>query len=279
VTTAVLTERTVPFAPVPDGAEPPEETARRVTVDGLTVHARCWVESQVHRDPPVVLVHGLGVASRMCQPVARHLAHRFTVYAPDLPGFGESDHPDGVPNVPGLAASLAGWSRAMGIGPVIVAGTSVGSQVAAEFARRHPRLVQAVVLASPTVDADRRRWRSQLPRWQVEQSTQSMRMRSLQLRDYAKCGIRRVIRTFSAALDHRIEDTVAEIEHPVLVCWGSRDPLVSRGWAASVADRAPDGELRVLPGALHALSHENPLEMGRAISHFATMRLGRPGSA
>jgi 2-hydroxy-6-oxonona-2,4-dienedioate hydrolase len=264
---------TAPVAvPPPPPSDPPDEEQRWTQVEGGRVHGRCWLDPHLPADPVVVLVHGLGVASRTCPPVAQRLARRYHVYAPDLPGFGRSDKPERVLDVVELGDALAAWCRATGLRDVVLVGTSLGSQVAAEAARRHPGLARAVVLGSPTVDAGRRRWPLQVALWQAEQATQSMRMRSIVVRDVARCGVGRMVRTFRSAFHHRVEDTVAEVRVPVLVCLGTHDPLLSRRWAETLAGRAPDGELRVLPGAAHALSHENPLELGRVVTHFVVSR-------
>lgn len=79
--------------------------------------------------PEVVLLHGLGVSSRYMLPLARELAPHFRALAPDLPGFGHSDHPPAALDVPGLADALLAWIDAAGlIAPVLVA-DSVGCQV------------------------------------------------------------------------------------------------------------------------------------------------------
>jgi pimeloyl-ACP methyl ester carboxylesterase len=245
------------------------ERCRMVAVHGRSLHVRCWVDPVVQSPTPVVLLHGLGVASRMCRPAAQRLSRRHDVYAPDLPGFGRSDPPPkGVLDPQGHADALAEWMDVTGLEPAVVVGTSIGAQVAAEFARRHPGHCRAAVLASPTVDRRRRTWRSQLLRWPIEQSMQSLRFRLIMFADYAHCGVGRVVRTFSAAMRHRVEDAVGEIERPVLVCWGSRDPLLRRDWAEELAERAFDGEFRPIPGGEHALSHESPLELARVTEAF-----------
>jgi 2-hydroxy-6-oxonona-2,4-dienedioate hydrolase len=257
-----------PFSPGdPAGADVAEQPAAVGSRHG-TVHARAWIDPDLPPDPPVVLVHGLGVAGRMNRPVARLLARRFHVYAPDLATFGESDGPERVLDLDELADGLADWMEARGLARAIVVGTSLGCQVAAELARRHPDRCGVLVLASPTVDNGRRRWLSQIPRWQVEQATQSLRLRALQIDDYRKCGVGRVARTFARALHHPVEDVVAGVRRPTLVCWATSDPLLSRRWVEHLASRAPHGELVTVPGALHAMSHESPLELARVVSHF-----------
>jgi 2-hydroxy-6-oxonona-2,4-dienedioate hydrolase len=248
---------------------PTEEHEWRVDAGSHDLFARSWsVPGASPAGPSVVLLHGLGIASRMCRPLGEHLAGSYPVMAPDLPGFGKSSSPDRVLDISELADAAAAWIERAGVGDPVVVGTSLGSQVAIELAHRHPERCRAVVLASPIVDESRRSWPNQIARWQLEQATQSMSMRALMVRDYAQCGVARVARTFAHALAYRPEEVVPELGQPVLVCWGTRDPLCSREWVERVAELAPDGDLAVLPGVVHAMCHENPLEMARVISRF-----------
>src|SRR5215210_849282 len=83
-------------------------SSRWVRTEGLRVHARVSVDPTPSGALPLVLVHGIGVASRFMVPVAELLAPYHRVYAPDLPGFGESGKtgsrpdPDRADRHPGL---------------------------------------------------------------------------------------------------------------------------------------------------------------------------------
>ena len=242
------------------------------------LHARCWQAPATRHAVPIVVVHGLGVASRMCQPVAARLARQHPVYAPDLAGFGRS-RGGPVLDIDAHADDLAAWLGAMRLERPIVVGVSVGSQVVAALVQRHADRCRGAVLGSPTVDASRRGWLRQLPRWQLEQATQSMRMRAIQVADYARAGVPRVARTFAHALADRPEARLPDVSVPVLVCWGTRDPLLSRWWVTSLTEAAPQGRLRVIPGGLHALTHESALEFARVILHFVPPETDAPRAA
>ncbi|MFV2011526.1 MULTISPECIES: alpha/beta fold hydrolase [unclassified Micromonospora] len=220
------------------------------------------------RRPPIVLVHGLGVAAGLGVPVAGRLAATGTVLAPDLPGCGRSSKPQPVPGIAELGTAVASWLPAVVTAPAVLVGVSLGCQVVLEAAAQAPDWVSAVVLASPTVDPGRRTWRGQLWRWQAEQTTQSVRLKRIQLTDYRRAGVGPVLRTFSAALADRPEDTIRRVGAPVLVCRGTRDPLVSDQWVAELRRQAPDARLRRLPGVVHAMSHDNPAEFARVVHGF-----------
>ncbi len=122
------------------------------------VHSRCWQSVAPVRPVPVVLVHGLGIASSMCVPLARRLAVDGATFAPDLPGFGRSEKPRPPLNIPEHGEVLGQWLRAETEGPAVVVGVSIGSQIALSAATSHPEEFAGVVLVSPTMDRDRRSW-------------------------------------------------------------------------------------------------------------------------
>lgn len=240
--------------------------------DRPTIHARMW--SPAHPDPvdtPVLLVHGLGVAHRLCAPTARELASLgHLAIAPDLPGFGRSPAgqvADG--DVDALADVLAEWMPPAIPTPVIAVGVSFGTQVVARLARRAPDLVSGVVLFSPIVEPSKRRWRSLIPRWQMEQATQSWRLRAIVASDFRRCGIRRAVRTVRSAMGEQPERDLDELAQPVLVARGTRDPLASSAFAETLARRSDHGEVCVVPDAVHAMTFEDPVTSARLIDRFA----------
>src|SRR5687768_13321911 len=80
-------------------------------LSGLRCHAVISVKPAPPLAPQIVLVHGYAVSSSYMIPTAERLAGRFPVFAPDLPGYGLSDKPERVLDVPELADVLAGWMR------------------------------------------------------------------------------------------------------------------------------------------------------------------------
>ncbi|MGI5452398.1 alpha/beta fold hydrolase [Streptomyces sp. CA-249302] len=99
--------------------------------------------------PALLLVHGWGGDGREWSPHAEALAERFRVIVPDLRGHGRSEVP-GLGNTPAeMAADLAAVTEALGTGPVVAVGHSMGGQVVNLLAVRHPELVRSVIALDP----------------------------------------------------------------------------------------------------------------------------------
>ena len=241
--------------------------SRWTRVEGLPVHAR--VSADPASSPlPIVLVHGIGVASRFMVPVAELLAPHHPVYAPDLPGFGASGKPNRVLNVAELTDALAGWTRAIGLERAAFLGNSFGCQIVVDLAVRYPQLVERVVLQGPTMDPSARGARQQIARLLLNSRREAPSHGLISAREYLRCGLRRLVKTFRYALEDRIEEKLPQVRVPALVVRGSRDPLVPQRWAEEVSDLLPMGRLVVIPGAPHTVVYDAPLELTRVLLPF-----------
>jgi 2-hydroxy-6-oxonona-2,4-dienedioate hydrolase len=216
----------------------------------------------------IVLVHGLGISGTYMNMLAMELSKKYTVYVPDLPGFGNSSKPPHVLNIPELADALHDWSKAVNIEKACYLGNSTGCQVIVEFAIHHKDMVNAVILQGPTIDPYYRSVPEQLGSFVRngfrEPSTQLLNM----IKDYSKCGLRRVIKTFEFALLYETEKYLPEVNVPALVVRGSEDMIVSHEWASRAAELLPEGQLRIITGAAHTINMSMPQELATVTEEF-----------
>ncbi|OLC17121.1 MAG: alpha/beta hydrolase [Candidatus Rokubacteria bacterium 13_1_40CM_69_27] len=117
--------------------------------DGVRIHYR-----REGRGPGMVLLHGWPQTGHMWRKVVPALAERFTVVAPDLRGYGDSDRPPSGYDKRAMAADVADVIRALGLGPIVLVGHDRGGRVAHRFALDHPALLTHLVLLdiAPTYD-------------------------------------------------------------------------------------------------------------------------------
>jgi pimeloyl-ACP methyl ester carboxylesterase len=102
-------------------------------------------------EPCFVLVHGMGGRWQHWLETIPALAEHGRVLAVDLPGFGRSEPSGAGTSLDGFADAAAELARQLGVGPVVLAGHSMGGPIAIRFAARHPDLAEAIVLAAGAV--------------------------------------------------------------------------------------------------------------------------------
>ena len=98
--------------------------------------------------PPLVWLHWLwGEPGWM--PHHQQLAERFHVYAPDLPGYGQSTLPEWAHRPRDVAVLLLRFLDALSLEQPIVVASCLGGWVAAELAILRPERLARLVLISP----------------------------------------------------------------------------------------------------------------------------------
>jgi pimeloyl-ACP methyl ester carboxylesterase len=228
-------------------------TSRWLDVSGLRIHARVGGEGT-----PVVLVHGYGVSGTYMLPLAESLAPSFSVFAPDLPGYGRSQRPRSPLGIVDLAASLTGWLDAAGLQCPAFVANSMGCQIVTELAVRRPARVGPMVLIGPTVDPQRRAARHQLLGGLRDAAREPRSLLALAARDDALVGVGALVATFRSALSDRIEQRLPLITQPTVVVRGEDDAFVGQSWAERAAALLPRGRLVVVRSEPHAVHYTRP---------------------
>lgn len=215
--------------------------------------------------PPVVLVHGYGVSGRYMLPLARSLSDSFSVFAPDLPGYGRSPRPSAPLGIEELAASLAAWLDVAGLHRPAFAANSMGCQVVTELAVRRPDRAGPLVLIGPTVDPQRRAARRQLLSAMRDAAGEPRSLLALTARDDAGFGVRALLATARSALADRIERRLPLIAQRTIVVRGENDGFVGQSWAETAASLLPRGRLVVIRREPHAVHYTRPGLIARII--------------
>lgn len=110
---------------------------------------------------PLMLVHHSPMSGAVFRGVLAVLGRDRSVYAPDLPGFGQSDPPAAQPSIADYAHALEDFLDAMRLREVDVAGYQSGALVAMELALARPAVVRRLACVSVPIatDADREAFR------------------------------------------------------------------------------------------------------------------------
>jgi pimeloyl-ACP methyl ester carboxylesterase len=96
----------------------------------------------------LLYLHETPLTGRTFDGVQGFLGRDRSVYAPDLPGFGESDAPAAQPTIADYAAAMGDFLDTMRLRQIDVMGCQTGAVVAAELAITRPAQVRRVVLVA-----------------------------------------------------------------------------------------------------------------------------------
>jgi pimeloyl-ACP methyl ester carboxylesterase len=125
----------------------------------LQVHYRraAPVDPEAVRHRPVVCLHQSPNSSQVYVEFMAALAADRLVFAPDTPGFGESDIPASKPDIALYAKSMEEFTHSLDLGPVDLVAYHTGASIAIEWARSFPERVNSLVLVGlPAYNAEER---------------------------------------------------------------------------------------------------------------------------
>ena len=223
------------------------------------------VESLGDGARPFVLLHGIGMGRSVYIDFVSHLDGR--VIAMDLPGFGEAPEPERTLTMARHADLVAAWLRRERVTDAVIVGHSMGSQIAAELAARHPTLVTGLVLAGPTVDSASRSIRVQASLLLRDLIGERPLVLWRGAREYLRGGPH-LLRKMRATIAHEPEDAYRRIGCPVLVLRGERDPMSTDEWCRSILDLIPGSRLDTIPDHGHGTLISDPGPAAEIVMDF-----------
>lgn len=223
--------------------------------------------------PPLVLIHGAGANAGVWEPLRAPLSS-FDLYAPDLPGRGDSSSP-ACERAEDAARWLEGELDALDARGVIVLGHSYGGAVALELALSSSRVARLVLVASgarlrvhPAIlEGAERAVEGGAP------LPSDLAFTPLASRDAIDAYARAASATPPEATlaDWRACDAfdrrgaLAALDVPVLVMTGAADALTPPKYQRYLVEHLPRAQLELVEGAGHMLPWERPAELARAV--------------
>jgi pimeloyl-ACP methyl ester carboxylesterase len=234
-------------------------SVERVTVDGTEIRIL-----RGGSGPPLVFLHGAGGHTGW-MGFLEELSQRFEVFAPEHPGFGQSDDPPWLDGVGDLAYFYLDLLAALGLERVHLVGTSLGGWIAAELAVRNTSRLASLTLVGavgitaggePIPDIFRMPVEENLRRYYADQQRAARRLGDLGKADMEVVAKNRATVTRLAYRPRFHNPDLAKwlhrIDVPTLLLWGAEDGLVPPRFGEAYAALIPGSRLVVLPGAGHA---------------------------
>lgn len=248
-----------------------------------------WGQLHVRRagddGPTVVLLHESPLSSRVYEDVLERLGRHARGIAVDTPGYGMSDGPPGVAEIPDYAGAVLEGLDALGVELFAVVGVHTGASLAVQLAVQAPtRVTHAVLSGVPLFDAATRE--AYLRDWAPEVSVAAdgshltwaweryeriwegppelLHLGATTLLD----NLTDYHRGYNAAFRYDPEPDLPRVACPVLLHTAERDLLVDADRRA--VDLFPDARLDLVPDLVGQLPLRRPEAFADRILDFVS---------
>jgi pimeloyl-ACP methyl ester carboxylesterase len=269
-----------------------------------TVHGRTVTYAGGGSGPVLLLIHGMAGNCENWRAVIEPLSRAHTVIAPDLPGHGESAPGGGDYSLGSLASGLRDLLLTLGHDRATLVGHSLGGGIAMQFTYQFPEMVERLVLVSsgglgPEVSLILRA--AALPGADLfiaATAGAGQRAGSVLGRGLAALGLRpsadiaEVARGYASLSEpERRSAFLATLRSvvgtrgqrvaagdrlylaealPLLIVWGSNDPIIPVGHGEHAHETLPGSRLEVFEGVGHLPQLEEPGRFIAVLERFLT---------
>ena len=208
--------------------------------------------------PPVVLLHGGASDSQDWVETIKALSNSFTLYAPDLLGFGRNERKSGGYYLYEFSDFVLEFMDAIGLEKPFLVGHSFGGRLSLEIALHHPERVQKLVLADAAGLGKVSKFGTAVltgfwvirKLFRISQPYPSFRYHEGDDPDWA------------------CKEQLPELKVPTLLIWKRHDLYLPLAIARKAAEMIPDVRLKVVPGFGHAPHGRTVDEFNKHLREF-----------
>jgi 3-oxoadipate enol-lactonase len=234
--------------------------------------------------PAVVFLHGIGGTSNVYQVQADALSSTCQVIRPDFAGAGRSPA-GGEISIGSHVADIAAVLDALGAGPAVVVGHSMGTLVARALAARYPARVAGLALLGPVLPPDAAGREAIVARAAVIRAegtaaiadaivTRSLSPRTRSAKPEIAAFVRELVMRQDPEGYARNNEALAAADDPgavdpglpLLLVAGRDDTLSPPSLSEQIARAHGSADLRVIDG----IGHQIPLEDARQTTEILT---------
>jgi pimeloyl-ACP methyl ester carboxylesterase len=251
----------------------------------------------------IIFIHGLGSYLPAWRKNVEVLSTQYRCIAIDLPGYGKSSKGPYDGSMQFFADVVAEFMDKLHLESVIVAGHSMGGQIAITMALKHPKKVRALVLAAPagfeTFNEGQKQWfREVMTAKGVALTTPEQVQSNLGYNFYRMPKDAHFMITDRLAMRHAkdfdgycyiipksvqgmvnepVFDLLPNIKQPVLVVYGEQDNLIpnrflNAGRTRKIAEaghaQLPHSRLVMVPKAGHFVQWEGADTFNQSVQEF-----------
>ncbi len=243
---------------------------------------------------PLLILHGGTDGAKPWTKTISELAKKYTVYIPDLPGWGQSQplNRKGDYFIPELVEFVDRFCQNVGLNSFYLMGHSMGGAMALTYTLKFPRKVNKLILVSSLcLGKEIARWVNILGTAKISRAVGVAIhgvLKGVKLFvDYALAPALSPVLTLrfanplsvvSMSIGSKVtngkeqitvlSDHLSEVKVPTLVIWGAKDIVIPASHAYEAAKLIPNCQVKVFKDAGHSVYKQKIPEFTHLISGF-----------
>ena len=265
-----------------------------ISADGIDVHFRD--EGDPADSIPIILIHGTASSLHTFDAWADSLKKIHRVVRMDLPAFGlTGPFPDRNYSMAHYTAFLKGFLSALKIKQCVLAGNSLGGEIAWNFTLEQPTMVTKLILIDAAgyplhsksvpiafqmarMPIVRNLFTYVTPRFMVKSSVENVyfdrsKVTEALIDRYYELTLRKgnrqaFVDRLNSSADTSAIKNIRNIQQPTLILWGANDLLIPVDNAYKFDADLPNDTLVILDNSGHVPMEESPLESLKPVLDF-----------
>ncbi|MBN2368703.1 alpha/beta hydrolase [Candidatus Woesearchaeota archaeon] len=267
---------------------------KKIDVQGKSINYACAGTGK-----PLLLLHGWTNNWMGWIPLSLFLKNKYSVYMPDLPGFGDSDTLDDY-SIEIQAEYMKRLIDKLGIVPEAVIGLSMGSLISAHLGKKYPNCSKKIILIGPLFRTEKNRRKKAIVKKILNMSKGRENFGDIvkhivntKIYGYTTAKLinmykfdRKIIDEYGyvgrikmdkkaylnmgvSVFDFDLENELENYRLPLLLIFGSHDKVNTKEEAESILrTKNVRCSFSVIQKAGHSVSMEKPEEVAEAICSF-----------
>lgn len=232
----------------------------------------------------VVLLHGWGSNRKLFDGIVKCVSKKYTVVAPDLPGFGDSSEPKEPWGVNEYAECVSEFLQKLGVKKVVLIGHSFGGRIIFKLFEKGnlPFEIEKIILIDSAGVKPKKTLEQKIKQriYKISRGVlaskpvsalfpdalENLRKKNGSADYNAASPIMR--RCLVLAVNEDLTHVFPHVNVPALLIWGDKDDATPISDAKLMEENIPDSGLVVMEGAGHYSFLEQPGKCARVIESF-----------
>ena len=229
----------------------------------------------------IIILHGWGLSGSRYKDLKKLLEQKnYSVYSPDMPGFGDERLKKNAMTIDDYVEFVATFMEKKKISKAYFIGHSFGGRVLAKLAVTYPELIEKIIFTGSPLIKQKLSLKKRTIQYAVKQSKKIVNYLPEELSEILRKGIYKVLGEYDYYKANEKKETfknviaedgivyISKIKQSTLLLWGEKDTMVPVSLAKKIVAQIPNSKLEIIEHAGHAVPYSHAKDFGQYVLEF-----------